>query len=120
MPLPERGQGYLKTIIFLAFVAALVFTAIKVFPIYFSNYQLSDYIRDRAVQAAVNRTSTDLVQTEVIHYARSLGVELGEDNVRVTNVEGTVRIRLDYTVPVDLEITTWNVHFTPSAESRAL
>ena len=63
MPLPERGESYLKTIIFLAFVAALVFTAVKVFPVYFSNYQLSDYIRDRAVQAAVNRTSTEIVQT---------------------------------------------------------
>jgi len=79
MPLPERGESYLKTIIFLAFVAALVFTAVKVFPVYFSNYQLSDYIRDRAVQAAVNRTSTGIVQTEVVHYARSLGVELGEE-----------------------------------------
>ena len=79
MPLPERGESYLKTIIFLAFVAALVFTALKVFPVYFSNYQLSDYIRDRAVQAAVNRTSTEIVQTEVVHYARSLGVELGEE-----------------------------------------
>jgi len=79
MPLPERGESYLKTIIFLAFVAALVFTAVKVFPVYFSNYQLSDYIRDRAVQAAVNRTSTEIVQTEVVHYARSLGVELGEE-----------------------------------------
>ena len=120
MPLPERGQGYFKTIIFLAFVAALVFTAIQVFPVYFSNYQLSDYIRDRAVQAAVNRTSTGIVQTEVIHYARSLGVDLSEDNVRVTNEEGTVRIRVDYTVPVDLKVATWNVHFAPSAESRAL
>ena len=79
MPLPERGESYLKTIIFLAFVAALVFTALKVFPVYFSNYQLSDYIRDRAVQAAVNRTSTEIVQTEVVHYARSLGVELGDE-----------------------------------------
>ena len=79
MPLPERGESYLKTIIFLAFVAALVFTAVKVFPVYFSNYQLSDYIRDQAVQAAVNRTSTEIVQTEVVHYARSLGVELGEE-----------------------------------------
>jgi len=79
MPLPERGESYLKTIIFLAFVAALVFTALKVFPVYFSNYQLSDYIRDQAVQAAVNRTSTEIVQTEVVHYARSLGVELGEE-----------------------------------------
>ena len=79
MPLPERGESYLKTIIFLAFVAALVFTAVKVFPVYFSNYQLSDYIRDRAVQAAVNRTPTEIVQTEVVHYARSLGVELGEE-----------------------------------------
>jgi hypothetical protein len=120
MPLPERGQGYLKTIIFLAFVAALVFTAVKVFPVYFSNYQLSDYIRDRAVQAAVNRTSTDVVQTEVVRYAHSLGVDLSGDNVRVTNEEGTVRIRLDYTVPVDLKVSTWNLHFTPSAESRAL
>jgi hypothetical protein len=120
MPPPERGEGSLKTIIFLAFVAALVFTAVKVFPVYFDNYQLSDYIRDRAVRAAVDRTGTDVVQTEIIRYGRSLGLELSEDNVRVTNDEGTVKIQVDYTVPVDLKVVTWNAHFTPFAESRAL
>jgi Domain of unknown function (DUF4845) len=120
MPLPERGEGFFKTIIFLAFVSALVFAAVKLFPVYFNNYQISDYIRDRAVQAAVNRTSTDVVQTEVVRYAHSLGVDLTGDDVQVTNEEGTVRIRIDYTVPVDFKIAIWNVHFTPSAESRAL
>lgn len=120
MPPPERGEGSLKTVIFLAFVAALVFTGVRVFPVYFNNYQLADYVRDRAVQAAVNRTGTDVVQTEVIRYGRSLGVELTEENVRVTNEEGTVKIQVDYTVPVDLKVVTWNVHFAPFAESRAL
>ena len=120
MPPPERGEGFLKTIIFLAFVVVVVFTAVKVFPVYFNNYQLSDYIRDRAVRAAVDRTSTDVVQTEVVRYGRSLGVELSNEEVQVTNDEGTVSIRVDYTVPIDLKIVTWNLHFTPSAESRAL
>ena len=120
MPPPERGEGFLKTIIFLSFVAAVVFTAVKVFPVYFNNYQLSDYIRDRAVRAAVDRTSTEVVRTEVVRYGRSLGVDLSGDEVRVTNDEGTVRIQVDYTVPVDLKLVTWNLHFTPSAESRAL
>ena len=120
MPLPERGEGFLKTIIFLAFIAAVVFTGIKVFPVYFNNYQLSDYIRDRAVRASLDRASTDVVQTEVVHYAHSIGVELTQDNVQVTNDAGTVTIRVDYTVPIDLKIFTWGVHFTPSAESRPL
>ena len=120
MPLPERGESYLKTIIFLAFVAALVFTALKVFPVYFSNYQLSDYIRDRLCR----RRSTELRRRSSRQRSSITpavwGLSSVKSNVRVTNDEGTVRIRVDHTVPVDLKITTWNLHFTPSAESRAL
>ncbi|HEY6290230.1 MAG TPA: hypothetical protein VI455_01535 [Terriglobia bacterium] len=29
-----------------------------------------------------------------------------------------VKINVDYTVPVDLKVYTWSIHFTPSAESR--
>ena len=121
MPLSERGEGLLKLVVFLAILAGLIFTGVKTIPVYFNNSQLTDYIRDRAVRATVERPSQESVQAEVVHYAKELGLPVTSDDVEVTvdSATGIVKIKLDYTVPVDLKFYTWNLHFTPSAESKA-
>jgi len=120
MPLSERGEGLLKFIIALAVLAALIFVGVKTIPVYFNNSQLADFIRERAIRATVERPAPDAVQAEVVHYAKELGVPITSDNVQVTFEAGIdqVKINVDYTVPVDLKVYTWNMHFTPSAVSR--
>lgn len=119
MPLRDRGEGFLKLILALLVFAALIFTGVKVVPVYFNSSQLADYIKDRAVQATTENVEPDVIQAEVVHYARELGLPVSADNVSITSDPGMISIKLDYTVPVDLEVVTWNLHFTPSAVSRA-
>ena len=121
MPPSERGEGLVKLIVFLAVLAALVFTGVKAVPVYFNNSEFANYIQDRAVRATVERPQPGSIQTEVVHYAQQLGLPVTADNVEVTSdtATGLVKIRVDYTVPVDLKVYTWKLHFTPYAESRA-
>ncbi|HUI40496.1 MAG TPA: hypothetical protein VL523_00860 [Terriglobia bacterium] len=119
MPLLERGVGLLKSIFTLAILAAIVFAGIQTVPVYFGNYELSNYIRDRAVQATVERPSPEDLQNEVVHYARQIGLPVQPEDVQATSVNGNVSIRVDYSVPVNLGVYTWNAHFTPSAENQA-
>jgi len=116
----DSGQGYWKAILAVAILAALVYTAIEAVPAYVNNYQLAGYLRDRAVRATVDRSQEAALKAEVVTYARNLGLPVTEDNVQVTVASGNVKIQLDYTVPIDLKVYTWVIHFTPSAESRAL
>lgn len=116
----DSGEGYAKAILALGILAALIYVGIEAVPVYVNNYQLADYLRDRAVKATVERPTAENLQAEVVTYARNLGLPVTSDNVQVTVTRDSVKIQLDYTVPVDLKVYTWVLHFTPSAESRAL
>jgi hypothetical protein len=115
---PTTGGSLLKTIVALAVLAALVAVGIQAVPAYFNNSQFSDYIRDRALRATVERSPSDVIQAEVVHYAQELGVPVDASEVEVTSSGGTVSIQVNYSVPVNLGVTTWNIHFSPSAISR--
>jgi cell division protein FtsL len=117
----EEASGRFRTLLSLAFLAAIIFVAIKTLPAYVNNYQLQDHIRQLSTQLAVRTTppTADEVRGEVVAFAQDLGIPLTADNVTVT-VARRISISLDYTVPVDLKVYILMLHFTPSAENRPL
>jgi len=117
----EAASGRLKALLSLALLAASIFAAFKTFPAYLNNYQLQDHIRQLSTQLAVRpvpATPADVTK-EVVQFAQDHGIPLAPDNVRVT-IGHQVKIDLDYTVPVDLSVYTFRLHFTPSADSLSL
>lgn len=115
----EERKTFLKPVFFLVLWGGFLFAGAKAFPVYSGSSRLSDYIRDLAVHASVQKTPASDAQAQILHYARSLGLHLTDREVHVMRSEHTIQINLDYTVPVRLGVFTWNLHFTPSAESRA-
>lgn len=98
----------------------MAYVAIKAVPVYVHNYELQDYIRQLAVRATVERANPDTVRNDVMARAQELDLPLTRENVKVTQSGGKIMIEVDYTVPLDLKVYTWNIHFAPSAENRAL
>lgn len=119
MPLRDRGPAILKPILGLLILSVLLLILARVVPVYSHSSQLADYIRDRAVRLAAENQPPAAVQADVVRYARGLGLPVSLEQVRVTSDSGTLSIKLDYRVPVDLEVVTWNLHFTPSVINRA-
>lgn len=119
MLLREQRIASLKPFFFLVLWGGLVFAGAKAFPVYSGSSKLSDYVRDLAVRASMQKASAAEVQAEIVRYAHDLGLPVADHEVRVTRSEDTIQINLDYTVPVSLGVFTWNLHFTPSVESRA-
>ena len=117
----EEASGRLKTLSSLAFLAAVVFVAIKTLPAYVNNFQLQDHIRQLSTQLAVRTRPVvpDEIRDEIIAFAQDHGIALVPDNVKVT-ISRHVSINLDYTVPVDLIVYTLKLHFKPSAENQSL
>jgi len=117
----EAASGRFKALLSLAFLAAIIFVAIKTLPVYVNNYQLQDHIQRLSTQLAVRTkpVTPDEVRDEVVAFAQDHGVPLTADNVKVA-IASHVSIRLDYTVPVDLMVYTLKLHFTPSAENQSL
>ena len=117
----EEASGRFKALLSLAFLAAIIFAAIKPLPAYVNNFQLQDHIRQLSVQLAVRTkpVTPDEIRDEVVAFAQDHGVPLTADNVKVT-IASRVSISVDYTMPVDLMVYTLKLHFTPSAENQSL
>ena len=95
------------------------YIAIKTVPVYVHNYELQDYLRQLAVQATVQRASEDAIRKDVLKKAEDLDLPIAAEQVKIT-AGNRVSIDIDYTVPVDLKVYTWVLHFTPSAENRTI
>jgi cell division protein FtsL len=117
----EEASGRFKAFLSLAFLAAIIFVAIKTLPAYVNNFELQDHIRRLSTQLAVRTKAVtpDEIRDEVVAFGQDHGVPLTADNVKVI-ISSRVSIIVDYTVPVDLTIYTLKLHFTPSAENLSL
>ena len=116
----DLGLGRGRLIADVAILGALVYVGIKVIPVYVQNYELSDYIRQLAIQATAQRSSAAAIQQQVVVFAQHLDLPVNQENVKVAVGDSAITIALDYVVPVDLRVYTWVLHFAPSTENRFL
>ncbi len=117
----DSGKITGKMIFTLAILSALVFSVVKILPVYIRAYELQDQLKEIVIQAmAGQRPSADAVRNAVLAKAADLDLPVKSDDVKIEITLSKITIRLDYTVPVDLSIYTLNLRFTPSADNRSL
>ena len=116
----EEASGRFKALLVLAFLAAIIFVAVKTIPPYVNNFELQDHIQELSSwQLEPGSPRRMRYGVEVVAFAQDHGVPLTADDVQVT-IGRRVSINVDYTVPVDLMVYTLKLHFTPSAENLSL
>jgi predicted membrane protein len=116
----ERGGTKLKTLLVLAILFAMVFSIVKVVPIYVLNYEFQDSMQEEATYASVNRKTADQIRTDLGKKLQSLGLAADANDIQVTANEGNVTISLEYTVPVNLAVYQLQLHFHPHADNASL
>jgi hypothetical protein len=116
----ERGEGKLKATIYLLIFLFAIYSAVKVVPIYVSEYQLSDKMQEQARFAVVNRYSEDQVRENIFKVAQDLEIPVTRESIKVTATNSIVKISIEYTVPVNLFFYHTDLHFAPSSENKAL
>ena len=116
----ERGEGKLKTVITLAIVVLVIYSAVKIVPIYVSEYELSDKMQEQARFAVVNRYTEDQIRDNILKVIQDLDIPAKRESIKVVSTNSIVRISLEYTVPVDLLFYHMDLHFSPSSENKAL
>jgi hypothetical protein len=118
--LSERGEGKLKAVIYLAIFLLMIYSAVKIVPIYVSNYQLSDKMQEQARFAVVNRYTEEQIRDNVFKVVQDLEIPAKRDVIKVFNTNSIVKISMEYTVPVDLFFYHADLHFSPASENKAL
>jgi hypothetical protein len=107
-----------KAFLSLAFLGIVAYCALKIVPVYVSNYQFQDYLNNTAVNATVHQPQPRPEELQAVIYskAESLGLPVERQDIRVS-VGQTVTIDVVYEVYVDLKIYTLPLRFTPSAKN---
>jgi len=116
----ERGEGKLKAIIYLAILLFIIYSAVKIVPIYVSNYQLTDKMQEQARFAVVNRYTEEQIRDNIFKVMQELEIPVKRDAIKVFTTNSVVRISTEYTVPVDLLFYHMDLHFSPSSENKAV
>lgn len=112
----QRGEGRLKAIIYTLILAAAVYVAIKVVPIYVAEYQLKDKIAEQARFAVVNKYTDDQIKDVLFKTIQDLDIPAKRDDIKVIpNGRGMI-ISVNYSVPLDLAVYKTELDFSPSAE----
>ncbi len=116
----QRGFLSFSAIVALAIFGSLIFLALKLVPPYVNNYQLQDSIENLARQASYSPITEEQIQKSVISSARTYGIDLPPNQVKVKKGQWTVDIAADYTIPVDLLLRQVELHFQPSASNSQI
>lgn len=116
----QRGGSKFSSIMMLLVLAAMAFSAFKIVPAYFANYQLQDSMTTEARFAMVNRKNPNDVQDDVWKKIQELGIPAKKDDIVVTSDQNLVQIIVNYSVPVDLIVYQYSLQFHPQADNKAI
>jgi hypothetical protein len=116
----ERGEGRLKAVIYIAILLLIIYSAVKIVPVYVSNYQLTDKMEEQARFAVVNRYTEEQIRDNIFKVVQELEIPAKRDSIKVFNTNFIVKISMEYTVPVDLLFYHMDLHFSPSSENKAI
>jgi Domain of unknown function (DUF4845) len=117
----QRGEGALKAIAFTVVGLFAIYLAFKLVPPYVSEYQLQDKMQEQARFGIVNRYTEEQVRDNVFKVAQDLDLQMiKREDIKVSVSLQTVKISLEYTVPVDMFFYSTELHFSPSSENKSL
>jgi hypothetical protein len=116
----QRGEGKMRAIVFTVVLVLAIFLAFKLVPPYVSEYQLQDKMQEQARFGIVNRYSEEQVRDNVFKVVQDLELPIKREDIKVSVTLATVKISLEYTVPVDLLFYSTELHFSPSSENKSL
>src|SRR5260370_38918340 len=118
----EQGEGKLKAIVVTAIILFAIYSAVKIVPAYVKEYQLQDKMQEQARFVVVNRYPEEKIREIIFKEVQDQGLEdrIKHEDIKIVANTGIVKIAIDYTVPVDLLVYHFDLHFTPSSENKAL
>ena len=116
----ERGEGRLKFFVYLIVLICLVVTGWKCVPPYVAEYQLSDKMQEQARYAVVNHYSEEQIRDTIFKVIQDLDIPAKKEAIKVSSTQSLVTISVDYSVPIDLYVYKFDMHFNPASANKSL
>ena len=115
----------MRVVFSLALIVVLIFLGLKFVPVYYGNYNFNDYVADESRRASyAANTSADTIRDEVFKKATELDTPLTKEEIHVDKGGSSgvvpVSIHADYTVHLDLLVTTTDLHFEVASQNKPM
>ena len=111
----ERGEGQLGCVFALLLLLVAIFVAYKMVPIKVKAAELRGEVIDEAKNAGT-RNDAAILKT-IIGKASQLGLPVGKEDIEISRSANTIRIVVQYVVPVEFPGFTYDWHFKHEAEN---
>lgn len=113
-----------KLILGVGVIVAVAFLGIKILPVFFSNYEFEDFIKEEALHSTYSTRSEDDIRNAVIKHAHDFDIDLTAKQVHVSrtgmNGNGSLTIEADYSVLIDLPGYSTTVDFHPTSKNKGV
>lgn len=106
----ERGESNLGCFLWLVVLAIAVMISWKMIPVKVNSAEMADYMVEVAQFHSARKTPEE-VRGLLLARASELNIPLTKENVTVVRTGDRIRMRVEYTVPVDFPGYTYNWHF---------
>lgn len=111
----ERGEGKLGCIFGLLLVAAAFYVAFKVIPVKVAAADMRQTVIDQARSAG--HTDAARIRWNILAEARRLELPLQENALKVERSSQYIKIKAEYTTPIEFPGYTWNWKHVHTAEN---
>jgi hypothetical protein len=99
---------------------ALGIAAFKLVPVYMTEYQFEDAIKEEAKLAVYSNRTEDQIHDEMMKKARELELPIKPDQLVVKHVGDDLTISADYVVHVDIPLYPLDLSFHPSTKGHRM
>ena len=106
----ERGEGNLGCIVWLLVLGLAVMICVKAVPVKIASAEMYDYMDEVARTTGVNTTAEE-VKKAILLRAADLKLPVSKDQVTVVREGDRLKMRAEYTVPLEFPGYTYNWRF---------
>lgn len=111
----ERGEGQAGCLVGLIVLLLAIFIAYKLIPVKVKAADLRQTVIDEAKSAGSH--GDDQIRKQILAKAEQSKLPVTEDNVTISRYANSIKVEVDYTVPVAFPGYTFNWHFHHTAEN---
>lgn len=116
----ERGEGRAKALFWTAFFLVVIFVCYKIIPPYVKDYELQEKMQETARFASAFHKGEEEIRDTIYKEIKDLDIPAKREDVKVQYDNRTIRISVQYSVPVDFLVYQRDMHFNTTSENRSI
>jgi|SRR5215212_6611637 len=111
----ELGEGRIGCLFGLVVLLIAGMIAYKMIPVKVKAAEMRDEVSDNSKSAGQHNDKW--IAAALLNKAQSLGLPIGEENIKIVRANSEIKVDVDYTVPVQFPGYVYQWHFHHHAEN---